>query len=157
MALANMYCILFPFLIGRIRTIQKKWIASFYLKKVSIPHRQDKNLSWAKSCGEGIKVSIPHRQDKNDIDDVNLKKKTEVSIPHRQDKNVLQNLGKEENILFPFLIGRIRTANALSPHMTPNQFPFLIGRIRTKQEYLQIYTIQQLFPFLIGRIRTILQ
>ena len=56
-------------------------------------------------------------------------------------------------ILFPFLIGRIRTEMELYIEPLVSMFPFLIGRIRTElgaDEYASKY----MFPFLIGRIRT---
>ena len=56
-------------------------------------------------------------------------------------------------LLFPFLIGRIRTERKVLKFYTEEEFPFLIGRIRTvpwsKGNKKDIE-----FPFLIGRIRT---
>ena len=42
-----------------------------------------------------------------------------------------------EELMFPFLIGRIRTREGIPlPPSCRNMFPFLIGRIRTTEEEL---------------------
>ena len=58
-----------------------------------------------------------------------------------------------KTLLFPFLIGRIRTfyeREILRPFV---KFPFLIGRIRTLF-FTSLSQFCDRFPFLIGRIRT---
>ena len=57
-------------------------------------------------------------------------------------------------VLFPFLIGRIRTR--FSVYLIPQipWFPFLIGRIRTISKRNRNKEVIVEFPFLIGRIRT---
>jgi len=56
---------------------------------------------------------------------------------------------------FPFLIGRIRTAEFVEYVQRKTAFPFLIGRIRTLLNPVFFSTSSIVFPFLIGRIRTI--
>ena len=101
-------------------------------------------------------VSIPHRQDKNMVRYQVLQLVWNfVSIPHRQDKNFLICYKFYiVTMVFPFLIGRIRTLLSLSTLLPPLQFPFLIGRIRTWKSRVLERLSSNRFPFLIGRIRT---
>ena len=125
----------FQFLIGRLKTmltlknaeeesmvsIPHRQAKNFFYKitilqflPVSIPHRQAKNFSREKSEGEEKHVSIPHRQAKNSK---SIKQaicgQDGVSIPHRQAKNPLARTPKTMQFVFQFLIGRLKTVEAL--------------------------------------------
>ena len=123
---------LFPFLIGRIRTMNIQKIQKQLKKKVSIPHRQDKNLNFLTII---LWISM---------------------FPFLIGRIRTQeqfHLSQQEQKQFPFLIGRIRTKFKVCKSIPSNMFPFLIGRIRT--EWFIGWLLGFLkFPFLIGRIRT---
>ena len=76
----------FQFLIGRLKT-------SFFFpsynttQRVSIPHRQAKNVTQYVRKLLQKQVSIPHRQAKNNKNIIHIDVLFLVSIPHRQAKN----------------------------------------------------------------------
>ena len=63
-------------------------------------------------------VSIPHRYGKNCTRRTNSILNTDVSIPHRYGKNGLALQWLEENQMFPFLIGTVRTVITLGLYLT---------------------------------------
>ena len=61
----------------------------------------------------------------------------------------VENVG---DIVFPFLIGRLRRTDGNIRLMAAGRFPFLIGRLR-RGAYSEYKRWKELFPFLIGRLR----
>ena len=112
--------LLFPFLIGRIRTKARN-MGWYRLSSVSIPHRQDKNEVAARSA-LGIYLVFP------------------FLIGRIRTYFELRCLKKGG--VFPFLIGRIRTWSKHSSRCFCRYlFPFLIGRIRT-QKYSNVFEMR---------------
>ena len=98
----------FQFLIGRLKTKQKKQLYGEY--KISIPYRQAKN-GYGKGIGQVFKtVSIPYRQAKNEQQDKEKEVEKGVSIPYRQAKNTSYKAKTFYFRWFQFLIGRLKTA-----------------------------------------------
>ena len=58
-----------------------------------------------------------------------------------------------DDLGFPFLVGRIRAFVASSEIVDRDGFPFLVGRIRACEADIKLTIRPRGFPFLVGRIR----
>jgi len=76
-----------------------------------------------------------------------------VSIPHRYGKNIFDWNIEIEKVVFPFLIGTVRTYFSGAFSCIKYLFPFLIGTVRTVVAALEGGSTG-VFPFLIGTVRT---
>ena len=56
--------------------------------------------------------------------------------------------------MFPFLIGKLQTAEALRFMAEYIRFPFLIGKLQTTRRQGNVSGAFRRFPFLIGKLQT---
>ena len=145
---------LFPSLIGRLKTnIEPN--ARLLPRRVSIPHRKTKNAICPQTGQVREVVSIPHRKTKNQHT-ISYNIFDRILFPSLIGR--LKTCGDEIKTyapcLFPSLIGRLKTAVLFHLSQYSYEFPSLIGRLKTKIAKM-LDRLDELFPSLIGRLKTI--
>ncbi len=146
----------FQSLVGTIKTIDNSQNI-IKVKRVSIPHRYDKNESWLVfgfEAGQEFQslIGTIKTESQNRFVYGHL---VRVSIPHRYDKNLIQfDRLVDRNILFQSLIGTIKTTRLNVLLFPTTQFQSLIGTIKTCSIVRLSGTNKTRFQSLIGTIKT---
>ncbi len=102
------------------------------------------------TCNE---VSIPRRKAQNVVNFVDPKNEEEVSIPRRKAQNWPLSAGPVPLVVFPSLVGRLKTYSRERGVPLTMSFPSLVGRLKTNR-HEDISHVAIAFPSLVGRLKT---